>query len=277
MRHHTLTIYIITALLINQIFIAYLSIPLLQGNQITGGSKSDILVVGEDETLVITPNNDWQVRKKADVKPRVVVESEESIARRTALKSDKEKGLFILVNKLNALDGEYKPEDLAEIKYFAPDRSPAGRFMRAEAADAFHKLSESAAQAGHEIIVTTAYRSYNFQSILYNNYVKNYGQEEADTFSAQPGKSEHQTGLAADVSSPSVNYQLKKDYINTPEGKWLSENAHEFGFIIRFPKGKEDITGYMYEPWHIRYVGNTAAKEIYEKGITLEEFLEKEI
>lgn len=274
MKQHTLTIYIITALLMNQLFIAYLAIPLMQGNRLT----SEPIEIEKRGALVIIPDKaGWQVRKKAATKPKVVVESDESIARREALKVDKEKGLLILVNKQNALDSSYKPEDLADIKYYAPDRSSAGRFMRAEAADAFHQLSEAAAEEGHEIIVTTAYRSYNFQSILYNNYVKNYGQEEADTFSAKPGTSEHQTGLAADVSSPSVNYQLTKDYINTPEGKWLSENAYKFGFIIRFLKGKEDITGYMYEPWHIRYVGKTAAKEIYDKGITLEEFLEKEI
>lgn len=217
------------------------------------------------------------VKEESENNSKIVVESEESIARREALKKDLDDGFLILVNKENPVDSEYKPDDLADIKYYAPDRSAAGRFMRAKAADAFHQLSEAAAVEGHEIIVTTAYRSYSFQSTLYNNYVRVHGQDEADTFSAQPGKSEHQTGLAADVSSPSVNYQLTRDYIDTPEGKWLSENAYKFGFIIRYLKGKEDITGYMYEPWHIRYVGKTAAKEIYDQGITLEEYLEKEI
>lgn len=152
---------------------------------------------------------------------------------------------------------------------------PSARYMRKEAAEAFNLLHETALQeAGYEIVMTTAYRSYDFQEALYNNYVAKYGQEQAETFSAQPGKSEHQSGLAVDVSSPSVNYQLTKDYINTKEGAWLNDNAHRFGFIIRFKKGAEDITGYMYEPWHIRYVGITAAKEIYEKDITLEEYIE---
>lgn len=211
--------------------------------------------------------------EKGDI--TVIEESEESIAKREALEADKEKGLLILVNKENPVDSTYKPEDLADIKYFASDRSAAGRFMRAEAADAFHQLSETAkAEMGYEIVVTTAYRSYDFQAMLYNNYVANHGQQEADTFSAQPGKSEHQSGLAADVSSPSVGYQLTRDYINTEEGKWLNDNAYRFGFIIRFPEGKEEITGYMYEPWHIRYVGKTAAEEIFNEGITLEEYLE---
>ncbi|MFV0517194.1 MAG: D-alanyl-D-alanine carboxypeptidase family protein [Aminipila sp.] len=209
--------------------------------------------------------------------PQIVVESEEDVQRRQALKADKDKGLFILVNKENSVDISYKPQDLESIKYFAADRSKEGRYMRAEAAAAFNQLSEDAMKDGYEIVVTTAYRSYSFQKILYDNYVKNNGQAKADTFSAKPGFSEHQTGLAADVSSPSVNYKLDTEYINTPEGKWLSENAHKYGFIIRFPKGKEHITGYMYEPWHIRYVGKTAAEKIYSEDITLEEFLEKSI
>ncbi|QIB70391.1 M15 family metallopeptidase [Aminipila butyrica] len=210
-------------------------------------------------------------------KPPVVVESSESVKRRAALKKDLEQGLFLLVNKENSVSRDYKPEDLTAVKYFAPDRPEQGRYLRAKAADAFHELSEAAAAEGYEIIVTTAYRSYGFQETLYSNYVKTHGQAEADTFSAQPGKSEHQTGLAADVSSPSVQYQLTRDYIDTPEGKWLNDNAYKFGFIIRFPKGKEDITGYVYEPWHIRYVGKTAAKEIFDEGLTLEEYVEKEI
>lgn len=192
----------------------------------------------------------------------------------SSLSNDIKNGLLILVNKQHAVDKEYKPSDLTAIKYYAQDRSPNSRYMRAEAADAFNKMSEAAAKEGYTIVVTTAYRSYDFQKSLYDSYVKNSGQAAADRFSAQPGKSEHQTGLSADVSSPSVNYQLTKDYINTPEGKWLNDNAHKFGFIIRFPEGKEAITGYMYEPWHVRYVGQTAATEIYQKGITLEEYLE---
>lgn len=180
---------------------------------------------------------------------------------------------LLLVNKTHPLDENYKPDDLSPIKYYASDRSADSRYMRQEAADHFHQLVEAAKAEGHEIVMTTAYRSYGFQSILYNNYVQKHGEEAANKFSAKPGQSEHQTGLCTDVSSPSVNYQLTTDYGEAPEGKWLAEHAHEFGFIIRFPQGKEDITGYQYEPWHIRYVGQPAADEIYEKGITLEEYL----
>ena len=126
--------------------------------------------------------------------------------------TEEDRAYLILVNKTHAVDESYKPDDLADIKYFAADRDAAGRFMRAKAADAFHALSEAAAAEGFEIVVTTAYRSYGFQSVLYNNYVAREGQAAADTYSAQPGKSEHQTGLAADVSSPSVNYALTAEY-----------------------------------------------------------------
>jgi len=186
-----------------------------------------------------------------------------------------EKGMLILVNKSHPIDKDYKPDDLVKIKYFVSDRSETTRYMRAEAAEAFHKLVDKAAENGMELKMTTAYRSYNFQKILFDNYVAKEGEEAANQYSARPGQSEHQTGLSVDVSSPSVGYQLSDDYGNTEEGKWLAENAYRFGFIIRFPKGKEEITGYQYEPWHIRYVGLTAAKEIYEQNLTLEEYLQK--
>lgn len=190
---------------------------------------------------------------------------------------DIEEGLFILVNKENPIDANYVPDDLVSVSYYAKNRSPAGRTMRQEAAKAFDELAKAAEKAGYEIVATTAYRSYDFQNTLYTNYVKQYGKEQADTFSARPGASEHQTGLAVDVSSPSVNYELLKSYGDTEEGKWLTAHAHEFGFIIRYLDGRENITGYMYEPWHIRYVGKIAAAEIKDADITLEEYIEKVI
>jgi D-alanyl-D-alanine carboxypeptidase len=191
------------------------------------------------------------------------------------LNEAEKRGLLILVNKEHAIDRDYKPSDLVKIRYFASDRSEATRYMRAEAAEAFHRLVEKAAEEGIELKMTTAYRSYAFQKILFDSYVEKEGEEAANTYSARPGQSEHQTGLAVDVSSPSVGYQLTGEYSDTKEGKWLAEHAHKFGFIIRFPKGKEDITGYQYEPWHIRYVGLAAAREIRERNLTLEEFLQE--
>lgn len=192
-----------------------------------------------------------------------------------ALKDAKEKGLLILVNKEHPVDQDYKPDDLVKIKYYVPDRSETTRYMRAEAAEAFRQMVDKAAEDGVVLKMTTAYRSYDFQKILFDNYVAQEGEEKANTFSAKPGQSEHQTGLAVDVSSPSVDYQLSNDYGKTTEGKWIADQAYRFGFILRFPQGKEDITGYQYEPWHLRYVGLTAAKEIHEEGLTLEEYLQE--
>ena len=191
----------------------------------------------------------------------------------TTVEAAKANGFLILANKTHPLAQDYKPEDLRSIKYYAKDRSASGRYMRAEATEKFHKMIEAAKADGLTIVMTTAYRSYSFQKSLWDGYVANAGEAAATRYSARPGQSEHQTGLAVDVSAPSVNYSLTQDFENTKEGKWLAQNAHLFGFIMRYPKDKESITGYEFEPWHFRYVGEAAAAEIYQKGETLEEYL----
>lgn len=243
------------------------------------------------ETFVWTvngPNNFWSLGLGGDTEGPGTVNvgdgsdkqeeeqpNDDQINREAALKDAEEKGLLILVNKEHPVDQDYKPDDLAEIKYYVPDRSETTRYMREEAAEAFHQMVDKAAQDGVELRMTTAYRSYDFQKLLFDNYVAQEGEEQANTFSAKPGQSEHQTGLAVDVSSPSVDYQLSNDYGKTKEGKWIADNAHRFGFILRFPEGKAEITGYQYEPWHLRYVGLIAAKEIYDEGLSLEEYLQE--
>ncbi len=120
---------------------------------------------------------------------------------------------------------------------------------------------------GARLNIVSGFRSYDYQEKIYKEYVKEYGKKQADTFSAQPGHSEHQSGLALDICDDSDNF------IDTKEDKWLQKNAYKFGFIIRYPKGKEHITGYKYEPWHLRYVGRKHAKRIQDKKQTLEEYL----
>jgi len=131
----------------------------------------------------------------------------------------------------------------------------------------FNLLSDSASKEGLNIYSSSDYRSYSEQSAIYNNYVSWYGKATADTFSARPGHSEHQTGLAIDVNT------IDDSFADTPEAVWLANHAHEYGFIIRYPKGKESITGYKYEPWHIRYLGVEKATDVYNSGLTLEEYL----
>lgn len=128
-------------------------------------------------------------------------------------------------------------------------------------------MFNDAKQAGIYLFVRSGYRSYTDQKIIYNGYVKRDGKAAADRYSARPGHSEHQTGLAFDLNS------ILSSFEHTPEAKWIAENCHKYGFIIRYPRGKEHITGYMYEPWHVRYIGIEKATAVYESGLCLEEFL----
>ena len=137
----------------------------------------------------------------------------------------------------------------------------------AEASEQLKVMFNAAKQDGIYLFVKSGYRSYIDQKIIYNGYVRRDGQEAADRYSARPGHSEHQTGLAFDINSTA------NSFANTPEAAWIAENCYKYGFIIRYPKDKEHITGYIYEPWHVRYLGVEKAKEVYESGLCLEEFL----
>lgn len=143
-----------------------------------------------------------------------------------------------------------------------------GSELTKETMDAFNLMKQDASLLDLNLYIASGYRSYSTQQILYNNYVKRDGVKEADTYSARPGHSEHQTGLAFDLNS------VNSSFADTLEGKWVVHNCHKYGFIIRYPKNKSDITGYMYEPWHLRYVGKELAQKLYNNGdwITLEEY-----
>jgi len=193
----------------------------------------------------------------------------------TAIKKEAPKDpndIHIIVNKKSMLPGEYKPDDLVVPNVtFAFSGIYEKSYMRKEAAGALEKLFALAEKDGITLQAVSGFRSLEYQRRVYQNNVKKQGKEQADQVSARPGHSEHQTGLTMDVSASSVDNTLEQSFGTTQEGKWLATNAHRAGFIIRYLKEKESITGYSYEPWHIRYVGDIA-KEIYEKGITLEEY-----
>ena len=148
------------------------------------------------------------------------------------------------------------------------------KYVRSDTATALEQMVTAARAQGINLNLQSGYRSYAFQNNLYDSYVKTQGQSVADTQSARPGYSEHQTGLAADLggtSDPSCN--LEQCFDGTEEGKWLASNAYKYGFIIRYPKDKQAITGYEYEPWHVRFVGIGLSTEMHNKDITtLEEF-----
>ena len=181
----------------------------------------------------------------------------------------------VLVNKKRSLPSDYAPEDLATIEVPTTNDNPEANMLRAYASDALTKLFDQAHIAGYELYAVSGYRSYNRQVNLFKSYAEEHGETEANRFSAKPGQSEHQTGLTMDVSSESMDYELEEEFGETPEGIWIAENAHKFGFIIRYPKGKEYITGYQYEPWHLRYLGIELAKKVYGSKLTYDEYWER--
>ena len=158
---------------------------------------------------------------------------------------------ILIANKSYALSSNYNPGGLLSVF-----------------TDNFNKMQSDAANEGINLKIISGYRSYSNQQGTYQYWVSQYGRSKADTVSARPGHSEHQSGLAADIND------LGQGWANTTEGKWLNNNCYKYGFIIRYPKGKEGITGYIFEPWHIRYVGNDLASKLYNGGdwITLEEY-----
>ncbi|EHS59367.1 M15 family metallopeptidase [Paenibacillus sp. Aloe-11] len=181
----------------------------------------------------------------------------------------------VVVNKQRSLPEGYAPDDLVEPQVpFSFDGPHEKRHMRKEAAEALEKLFDGAKKDGIELRAVSGYRSYKRQVSIFNNNVKTKGEAYASQVSAVPGTSEHQTGLAIDVSSPSVGNVLEQSFGASKEGEWLEKHAPEYGFIIRYMKGKQDITGYVYEPWHIRYVGKDIAEDVAKQGLTLEEYFD---
>lgn len=161
---------------------------------------------------------------------------------------------------------------IANKKYPLPKDFAPGENVEARAA--FEMMAQDAKKQGFELVAFSTYRSYEYQQTLYDRYVERDGKDEADKSSARPGYSEHQTGLAFDIGEKGKeNLWLTEEFGETEAGKWLAENAHNYGFILRYPKGKEHITGYIYESWHFRYLGVELATRVKESGLTLEEYL----
>lgn len=181
----------------------------------------------------------------------------------------------VLVNKQNELPSSYVPPDLVEVNIpFTFKGKAEKKMMRVEAAEKLAELFTAAKEKSIVLYGVSGYRSYQTQKSLFAYFTQRDGSEEkANQISARPGESEHQTGLAMDVTSQSVNFGLVENFGDTKEYTWLKENAHHFGYIIRYPKGKEQITEYSYEPWHLRYVGKELAAKLYKEKITYEEYL----
>lgn len=181
---------------------------------------------------------------------------------------------LILVNKTHPVEEDYRPDDMVTIERHVEGVGNADTHqMRKVAADALNEMFDAAESEGIFLKLRTGFRSYNYQKNLFESYVKNHGEEEANRFSARPGQSEHQSGLACDVGGKSQGYALSYEFGNTEEGKWLRAHCAEYGFILRYLEEKEDITGYVFEPWHIRYVGAEHAQKMMDENMTLEEYL----
>jgi len=179
-----------------------------------------------------------------------------------------------LVNKEFALPDGYVPEDLVRpnVSFSFGDEKIEKSLLRKEAGAALELMFADAANNGLHLFAVSGYRSYERQKQVFDADVNRVGYEQAVQAVAVPGNSEHQTGLSMDISSESANFNLNEQFGQTAEGKWLAENAHRFGFILRYPSGKEGITGYQYESWHYRHVGVKAATEIFENQFSIRRF-----
>lgn len=229
----------------------------------------------------ITESNNGDVEEEVDenvIPVDVPIDGTEKYYKGVKVMSDIEDPL-ILVNKRHVITSEDVPSDLEKLPFFAPNRLEEVQYLRKDAAAAIVEFCNTAeSEASLKILPASAYRSYELQTIIFSNNIERKGSiDKANETSALPGQSEHQTGLAVDVSCEAVNYQIRNAFGDTEESKWTAENAYRFGFIIRYPEGKTDITGYNYEPWHLRYVGKDVAKYIHENDMTFEEYYEQNL
>lgn len=182
-------------------------------------------------------------------------------------KTDISKNELILVNKYNYLTSDYNPDDLKELSNVYSYGT--NQMLRLDAYNAFIEMWNKATEDGYKLIVNSSYRSYEEQEKIYNDYSSWYGKAEADKKAARPGYSEHQTGLALDIQSYCSE---NKEFDECPEFTWLINNAYKYGFILRYPKDLDYITGYNYESWHYRYIGTKASTYIHKNNITFDEY-----
>lgn len=182
----------------------------------------------------------------------------------------------LLVNHTHKLPYDYAPEPLVVPDVLRPDDKEGKRvLLREEAAKALENLFKDAAENGYTLYAISGYRSYYEQRRLFEEKVELVGEKQAMRTVAPQGTSEHQLGLVMDINGESTLKQgLVAGFGESPEGLWVAENAHRYGFVIRYPQDKTDITGYRWEPWHLRYVGKEASADMYTLGISLEEYTE---
>lgn len=235
---------------------------------------ASVIIVGAS-LLAYSLRDDRGTISKAETNNKAAEKSNDKSKDNLSIDIKDANSQYVLVNKSNPIEPiDYKPVDLVipDVQTSSSD-SEDERSVRRMVKMGLEKMLEDAKDEGHELVMNSGFRSYKAQNFYFNNYVRQYGLEEAKKFSAQPGFSEHQTGLAFDLSYKDKRCYLEVCFGETEAGKWLANNAHKYGFIVRYLDGKSEITGYQYEPWHFRYLGREVAKEIFEKKITYEEYL----
>lgn len=168
----------------------------------------------------------------------------------------------------------YKVDNTIIVNKGYPLSSNFNPGVNPQALNAANRMKSDPKKDGVILNVFSDFRNFDYQNNLYNGYLRNDGIETADTYSARPGYSEHQTGLAFDIGGANPKYYVDQSLDKTKEGIWMATNSYKYGLILRYPKGKENITGFKYEPWHFRYVGRELAKEIKDKNLTLEEYFD---
>lgn len=221
------------------------------------------VVIEEQTQEVPEPAVDETVAEKPKPEPEPESEPEPEASKWPVVYSlNKAAELTVVVNKKHRLPSSYTPS-LSAVE---------GGQLRPEAASALKKLMKAADDDGAPMVVISSYRSYVTQQSTYQYWVNTQGQAEADRGSARPGHSEHQTGLAVDMGNPDGTCRLLACFGEGKAGKWLEKNAHDYGFIIRYEEGKESLTGYIYEPWHLRYLGVDTAKAVVTSGQTLDQY-----
>lgn len=182
--------------------------------------------------------------------------------------------LQVLVDRTHSLPQSYIPADLVYLKDFdIPVNNYTLRGRHVMIND-LQKLIANGVHAGFYLIAASVYRSYDDQSIVYNNYVRDYGEEQAHLFSARPGQSQHQLGTAIDFTTAEMDYRLAQNFASTGAGVWLLANAYKYGFYLSYPEGKENVTGYAYEPWHFRYIGVQNARNLQQSGLIMQTYLD---
>ncbi|WP_439442774.1 M15 family metallopeptidase [Listeria aquatica] len=250
-----------------------LALSVVQTVQDDGNSQAN----SNDSAKVTQKSESAEVAKlKKDPLYPFIAKQNKLVERNGTEYIENEANLLILANKDYLMQSTYIPSDLVrpnvEFSFGNADIEKAK--MRKVAGTALEEMFKGAKAAGYELYAVSGYRSYSRQEEVYQAEVKAKGEAKAGEAVAVPGTSEHQTGLAMDMSAKSAGLELSAAFGETAEGTWAKENAHKYGFILRYPAGKEKVTKYEYEAWHFRYVGKDAAAIIYKNNWTLEEFFE---